>query len=152
MYNSHTQLDFEQVDIDPQASGNCVAQAIHLATNIPYLEICQVIKEFGAKERKSKYQKHTSKSSARTGVYKPTTRKIMEHLGWTWTPTMGIGTGCQVHLRRDELPLGRLVVSVSRHITCVIDHVILDTYNPDRGGTRCIYGYWMEPCNSEYRI
>ena len=51
----------------------------------------------------------------------------MESLGWKWTPTMQIGSGCTVHLRADELPSGGLVVSVSKHLTAVIDGVIHDT-------------------------
>jgi len=42
-------------------------------------------------------------------------RAYNESLGWKWTPTMRIGQGCKVHLRADELPVGRLIVSVSRH-------------------------------------
>lgn len=57
---------------------------------------------------------------------------------------MGIGTGCRVHLRPDELPRGRLVVKLSRHITAVIDGVVYDTHDPTRGGTRCVYGYYRE--------
>lgn len=75
----------------------------------------------------------------------------------------------RVHLRADELPAGRLVVSVSKHYTAVINGVIRDTFDPrDRGATiypagavdipkgarrlpnglwayepeRCVYGYW----------
>jgi hypothetical protein len=55
---------------------------------------------------------------------------------------MQIGSGCKVHLRADELPNGRLVVHTSRHSTAVIDGVIHDTYDPSRGGNRCVYGYW----------
>ncbi len=58
---------------------------------------------------------------------------------------MAIGSGCTVHLRIGELPAGRLVVSLSKHMTAVIDGVIHDTYDPSRGGTRCVYGYWREP-------
>lgn len=65
-----------------------------------------------------------------------TIRRYLERLGWTWHPTMGIGTGCQVHLLADELPAGRLIVSCSRHITAVIDGVIHDTFDPSREGTR----------------
>lgn len=65
--------------------------------------------------------------------------------GWRWTPTMGIGTGCRVHLRADELPAGRLLVSVSRRLVAVIDGVIHDVADPSRGGTRCVYGYWSRP-------
>jgi hypothetical protein len=66
----------------------------------------------------------------------------MERLGFVWTPTMTIGSGCRVHLRDGELPMGRLVVSVSKHATAVIDGVIHDTHDPARGGTRCVYGFW----------
>lgn len=75
-------------------------------------------------------------------TYKKATRELMEERGGDWTPTMEIGGGCQVHMRADELPSGLLVVSVSKHVTVVCDHVILDTHNPDRKGNRCVYGYW----------
>jgi hypothetical protein len=72
----------------------------------------------------------------------------MADLGWRWVPTMEVGSGCQVHLRADQLPPGRLVVSVSKHLVAVIDGVVHDT-DPevDRDGTRCVYGYWHEPDN-----
>lgn len=43
-----------------------------------------------------------------------------------------------------ELPHGRLVVMLSRHAAAVIDGVLHDTYQDDRGGTRCVYGYWIK--------
>ena len=55
---------------------------------------------------------------------------------------MQVGSGCRVHLRTEELPKGRLVVRLSRHLTAVIDGVIHDIYNPDRRGIRCVYGYF----------
>jgi hypothetical protein len=67
----------------------------------------------------------------------------MLELGFIWTPTMQIGSGCQTHLTADELPTGRLVCNVSRHYVAVIDGVINDTYNCSRKGKRCVYGYWM---------
>ena len=57
---------------------------------------------------------------------------------------MGIGTGCTVHLADGELPMGTLIVSVSRHLVAVIDGVIQDTHDCSRGGTRCVYGYWRK--------
>jgi hypothetical protein len=56
---------------------------------------------------------------------------------------MQIGSGCKVHLRADELPAGRLVVKLSRHLVAVIDGVIHDTYDCSRGGTRCVYGFYQ---------
>ena len=52
---------------------------------------------------------------------------------------------CTVHLRADELPAGRIIASLSRHVVAVIDGVIHDIYDPSRDGTRCVYGYWTVP-------
>ncbi len=70
----------------------------------------------------------------------------MTALGFTWTAAMKIGTGCKVHLHASELPTGRLVVVVSKHLTAMIDGIIHDTFDPSREvdgiGRRCVYGYW----------
>lgn len=117
---------------------DCVTRAIAIATELPYRTVYCAINTLDAMERR----RDGKRSGARTGVAKPTTRWYLESLGWQWTPCMQIGSGCKVHLRRDELPGGRLIVSVSRHIVAVIDGVIHDTYDPSRNGTRCVYGYW----------
>lgn len=57
---------------------------------------------------------------------------------------MCIGSGCKVHLRDGELPMGRLIVNVSRHTVAVIDGVIHDNHDPQRDGMRCVYGYWTK--------
>ena len=123
------------------STGDCVCRAIAIATGKPYIEIYNELNELGARERRSKRRR--GKSSARTGVYKPTIRRYIASLGGEWVPTMGIGTGCRVHLRDGELPQGRLVVSVSRHLVAVIDGVINDRSDCSRSGTRCVYGYWI---------
>lgn len=122
-------------------TGDCVCRAIAIATESSYQEIYDLINSFGKKERKGK--RKSGKSSARTGVYKATIRKVMESLGWKWVPTMFVGSGCKVHLKANELPMGRLVVNVSKHTTCVIDRVLNDTYDCSRNGTRCVYGYYV---------
>ena len=119
-------------------TGDCVCRAIAIATQMPYKEVYDLINQYSKKEKRKK------KSSARDGVWKPTKRKIMEDLGWEWVPTMGIGTGCKVHLRAEELPKGRLVVAVTKHSVAVIDGVIHDTYDCSRDGTRCVYGYFRK--------
>jgi hypothetical protein len=122
-------------------TGDCVVRAIAIATEMPYQEVYDATNEIAKSERLGKRKR--GKSNARLGVYKGTIRKYMEALGWTWIPTMQIGSGCQVHLRADELPAGRLVVSVSKHSVAVIDGVVHDTHDPSRGGTRCVYGYFQ---------
>jgi hypothetical protein len=119
-----------------------VARAIAIGTGVGYQMAYDLVNAYGGAER---YSKGTVRSAARTGVRKKTTRTIMADLGWAWVPTMGIGTGCKTHLRADELPAGRVIVRLSRHVCAVIDGVIQDTYDCSRDGTRCVYGYWIRP-------
>ena len=128
-------------------AGDCTCRAIAIATRMPYQTVYDLLNEQSATQRITKRQPR--RGSARTGIYRPTIRKVLENLGWTWTPTMKIGSGCTVHLREDELPKGRLIVSVSRHMVAVIDGVIHDTRDPSRRGTRCVYGYWKQGKPSE---
>ena len=82
-------------------------------------------------------------SSPRNGIYKEIFKPFLEkELKMIWTPTMTIGSGCKVHLKKEELPSGKLIVSVSKHITAVIDGVIHDLSDCSRNETRCVYGYW----------
>jgi hypothetical protein len=120
-------------------TGDCVCRAIAIATETPYKEVYNRLNEIALNEKRKK------KSSARTGVYKYTTKKYMISIGWKWNPTMQIGSGCKVHLTSEELPSGRLVVSVTNHLVAVIDGTIHDIQNPSRDGKRCVYGYWTKP-------
>lgn len=123
-----------------KSSRDCVARAVAIASGIPYAEVYRALADGCASEIRSK------SSDADHGVRVTRTwfKRYMKGLGFRWTPTMGIGTGCRVHLKDGELPMGRLVVNVSRHMVAVIDGVIRDTHNPSRGGTRCVYGYWAK--------
>ncbi|HKV26503.1 MAG TPA: hypothetical protein VJN93_18045 [Candidatus Acidoferrum sp.] len=123
-------------------AGDCVVRAIAIAAERPYQEIYELVNRAALRERTGKRKRGIS--NARTGVYKVSIHRVMRELGWEWTPTMQIGSGCTVHLRPDELPAGRLVVSVSKHLTAVIDGVIHDTHDCSRRGRRCVYGYWSE--------
>lgn len=125
------------------STGDCVCRAICNATGEDYKKIYDLINELSKSERTGKKKKGVS--NARTGVYKDTTRKVIEdHLGWKWHPVMTIGSGCKMHLREDELPKGTLIVKVTKHLTCVKDGVLYDTFDCSREGTRCVYGYWTK--------
>jgi len=76
----------------------------------------------------------------RTGLRKNTVKEYLRDIGWRWTPTMHIGSGCKVHLRAGELPPGRLIVALSKHLCAVIDGVIHDTHDCSRGGRRSFTG------------
>ena len=125
-------------------AGDCVCRAISIAANLPYQQVYERLAEGNATQRRSKHDKGKRSKSARNGI--STTRKwfkdYMLELGFEWTPTMQIGSGCKVHLKAEELPSGRLVCNVSNHQVAVIDGVINDTYDCSRQGKRCVYGYW----------
>jgi len=123
-------------------TGDCAVRAIAIATETPYQEVYDAINKIGRSERTGKRKR--GKSNARTGVFKEAVQKYFKSIGWKWTPTMFIGSGCTVHLRADELPSGRLLCNVSKHYVAVIDGVINDTFNPSRNGTRCVYGYYAK--------
>jgi len=121
-------------------TGDCVTRAVAIATGKPYQEVYDTINAIGADERTGK--KKRGKSNARTGVYKYTYKKYLRNLGWEWAPTMFVGQGCKVHLRADELPKGTIIVSLSKHLSAVIDGVVQDIFDPSRDGARCVYGYF----------
>jgi hypothetical protein len=134
-------------------TGDCVTRAIAIATGRPYREVYDAlatgIKEFAATSR-SRSAKRAGRggglrgTTPRNGVGKAVYTAYLRSLGWEWTPTMRIGSGCTVHLQGGELPAGRLIVSVSKHLVAVVDGVIHDTHDCSRDGGRCVYGYWRQ--------
>lgn len=109
---------------------DCVVRATAIASGRDYKEVYNLYKKVSGK-------------TPRNGVDRKYCRQVIEMLGGKWTPCMKIGTGCKVHLMKDEIPMtGRVIVSLSRHLCAIVDGVINDTYNPSRDGERCVYGYW----------
>jgi len=133
-------------------AGDCVTRAIAIAAELPYRQVYDALHDAARTDRalmatlELNYGRHAKRhASPRGGVHKRTYRPFLEALGFQWTATMGIGTGCRVHLRADELPAGRIIASLSRHLCAVVDGVVHDTHDPARDGTRCVYGYWVAP-------
>jgi hypothetical protein len=115
-------------------TGDCVVRAIAIASGIDYQTVYDEIAE--------RNKRAGGKRSARDGTHRKVFRPYLQELGFKWTPVMGIGTGTTMHLREDEVPGGTIICSLSRHIVAVIDGVVHDTFDPSRGGTRAVYGYW----------
>ena len=146
------------------STGDCVTRAIVIVTGKPYMEVYNTLNELSdsynqrLRPRKTKSGiRMRRRSGARTGVSKDIYHKYLLSLGMKWTPTMFIGQGCKVHLRAEELPAGKLIVCVSKHLTAVIDGIVNDTFNPAREvhetgykdgefyskiNGRCVYGYY----------
>lgn len=147
------------------SAGDCVVRAIAIASGKPYREVYDALNASAQSQRppRGKHMPRHLKSSSRNGVYRKIYEPYLLALGFKWTPTMKIGSGCKVHLLKEELPSGTLIVVVSKHLTTVIDGVIHDTQNPQRGEVaymkagsdgravvdhispeRCVYGYYSK--------
>jgi hypothetical protein len=121
-------------------AGDCAVRAVAIAGGVPYLTVYDALYDA------SRRIEGNRATSPRDGVSRRVIDAVLvDGWGWSWTPTMSIGSGTTVHLRADELPAGRLVARVTRHITAVVDGIVHDTYDPTRGGTRAVYGYWTPP-------
>ena len=140
-------------------TGDCVVRAIAIITQKPYAEVYDALHEMAKTVKYVSACKKKWKPTPRTGVDRKVYEKYLLSLGYKWTPTMLVGQGCKVHLVGGELPMGKLIVRVSKHVTAVIDGVIHDTYDPCRevheteyiGGVphtkiinRCVYGYYKK--------
>ena len=136
--------------------GDCVTRAVAIASQRPYEEVYASLSRGMGTQRKSKGATARNGVSVRRKWFK----EYMNSMGFQWVPTMHVGQGCKTHMLKGELPRGRLVVSVSKHYTAVIDGVIHDTHDPTwttlypdeqgRAGNgygrmahRCVYGYWI---------
>ena len=110
-------------------TGDCVCRAVTIASGRPYTEVYERLAEGNATQRRGKYESSykAGKRTASRGIN--TKRKwfkdYMAQIGFTWTPTMGIGTGCtvQIHWTNTTYVEGEPVV----------------THSIQR---RCVYGYW----------
>jgi hypothetical protein len=113
---------------------DCVCRAISIALELPYDDVYLELRRLAK----------VHDENPRTGLSRAAYEPFLRMLGWTWHPTMRIGSGCKVHLRAEELPRGRIIARVSKHLVAVIDGVIQDTHDPSRDGTRCVYGYYSK--------
>jgi len=130
-------------------AGDCVVRAIAIAANMPYLTVYEDLRQANASYAANKKNRlarslNARGASPRNGNHRDVFHDYILNQGFTWVPTMQVGGGCQVHLRTDELPEGKLIVRLSKHLTAMIDGVIQDTHDPSRGGKRCVYGYYTK--------
>ena len=148
--------------------GDCVCRSIAIVSGLPYSEIYKALSQGTGAQRATKGRKRIATASNGINTNRKWFKDYMASIGFKWTPTMKIGSGCKVHLCAEELPAGKIVVAVSRHYTAMIDGVIHDIHDPrrevhcvepDHGGAlkpgqwrnengicsiqrRCVYGYW----------
>lgn len=128
-------------------TGDCVTRSIAIATGKPYKEVYEALTKYAKayamsrNDAQAKYMRMHG-TSPRNGVHRNVYQSYLESIGWVWISTMGIGSGCEVHLKADELPSGTIIARVSKHMSAVVDGVVHDIFDPSRNGRRCVYGYF----------
>ena len=130
-------------------AGDCVVRSIAIVTGMTYQKVYNDLynanKVFRSTSKTKLARSLKQKNdSPRSGTHRVVLKNYLSQLGFQWTPTMFVGQGCKVHLKKEELPSGTLLVSCSKHITCIKDGVLHDTHDCSRNGTRCVYGYWTK--------
>lgn len=137
-------------------TGDCVVRAIAIASGRDYGDVYRDLFEAnktfiethrGKKTRKGRIAAKIAKKNGtpRDGNFKHVYHDYILGLGFDWVCTMHIGQGCTVHMREGELPnRGRIIARVSKHLAAVVDGELRDTYDCTRGGSRCVYGYYIQ--------
>lgn len=118
-------------------AGDCVVRAIAIAGAHDYRWVYDSLADLSAAMG--------GRRSARDGIDPKVYREWLDEQGWHWVAAMSIGAHEVCHLRADELPGGRIITRLSKHLCAVIDGMIHDTADPSRGGTRLVYGWWEPP-------
>jgi hypothetical protein len=112
-------------------ANDCVCRAVAIATERPYQEIYGRLQEM--------IQAKFGPTKRPRGVEDQMLQELMKFLSWVWIPTTKT-----THMRKDELPPGRLVVCVSGHAVAVVGGVIHDTWPSSRYGARFVQGYFKK--------
>lgn len=131
------------------STGDCVVRAIAIAAQLPYQKVYDTLfemnKEFAAKSRSRAAKRvRGDGGTPRNGSFYHTYHPLILSLGFDWVPTMRVGQGMTHHVRSDELPKGRLILRLSKHLAAFIDGALHDTYDCSREGNRGVYGYYIK--------
>jgi hypothetical protein len=119
-------------------TSDCVCRAIAIAMGRTYDEIYAELTA-ASKAFAAGHRSRVARSIEKRGGTPPCSPSRPPSSGASASPAIPDRAGAS------ELPAGRLIVCVSRHVVAVIDGVIHDNHDPSRGGTRCVYGYFTAP-------
>lgn len=144
--------------------GDCVTRAICNATGKDYKEVYDRLNEM-AKRESLKHHRRNQRSNSRNGVFKETWKRYLKEIGWVHHKTCELGSKAdKIRFVENALPNGTLIVQLSKHLTCLKDQVIYDTYDCSKkqyydwesgdlltNDERCVYGYWTAPTEEEIK-
>jgi hypothetical protein len=128
-------------------TGDCACRTIAIATGEPYRKVhdglnalCALFSDDANNDLRALHglrRWRAQRASADTGIPSGVTRVYLQLLGWRWTSTD------KARLHRCDLPPGRIIVSVNRHLVALINNVVHDHGDYWRGH-RVVYGYFTQ--------
>lgn len=130
--------------------GDCVVRAIAIAAKRPYKVVYKECAEMNANYYKTFFPNHrlAGVRSARDGVCTDHAqfRDYMKNMEFVWYPPRRRGKTCKLYLDDTDIPMGRLIVSLSNCWVAVIDGSICDSSDPrndySRWPRRRVFGWW----------
>lgn len=117
---------------------DCVTRAIAIATRQPYRTVYDDLNALAKKQR----LRTRARSNARLGVHRKVYEPYLTELGWRYVPLAAIGQPSKLKLKVGDFTYGRVIASVRRHLCCIIDGTIHDTWNPADPYPLMVYGYY----------
>ncbi len=124
-------------------NGNCIGttyrfkyyRALSIILNKPWQKIKKDIQSFRKQIKKRK-------KISNYDIFQKCVELYLASLYFEWTPFMTKGSGVIVHLKKDELPNGKILASISGQLIAIIDGIHQDIEDKSRNGTRAVYGYY----------
>lgn len=105
--------------------GDSIIRAISIATGKDCKQVYDIMLDGMRKMNKRR--------SPRSGINKQVYHNYLIENGFEWYQSSIYSEGYTMHLHKDELPGGILIVSLTKHFSCVINGVINDSIDPRRG-------------------
>lgn len=110
-------------------AADCVVRAVAIVMEIPYKVIYEDLRHFLSSR---------GADSPRNGVSYEHLQRYLGQLGFRYKAI----EGKHITLHRDELPKGKVIADLPRHVTAVLDGIINDAYNPNEKKNQQLLGYW----------
>lgn len=112
------------------SAGDCVCRAIAIATGKSYDDVYREL----AKANKAA----GGKASARNGLFRSVYEAYLNDLGWVWHSAPKFDGRKAKHY---DMPNGVVIVRMARHVACVKDGIVHDTWDSRK---KMVYGYWAK--------
>lgn len=122
---------------DDHDRGDCVTRAIAIALKLPYREVYDAMNE-RARQGHGDYTGRGKRRSAVTGMAAFEYGPWLRERGWRYVSLPPGATFFDLPMR------GRLLVSMHRHLCCLVDGVLYDTGDCSQRGFAKINGYWRQ--------